>query len=75
MLYLIVMDKENKNYVDYFKEALGSKPKMSDLTDRIIDMNETEYWDLVRKMAEDMKLKYKQWQIENKKKEIEKDFE
>lgn len=75
MLYLIVMDRENKNYVDYVKEALGSKPKMSDLTDRIIDMNETDYWDLVRKMAEDMKLKYKQWQIENKKKEIEKDFE
>lgn len=75
MLYLIVMDNEDKNYVDYFKEALGSKPKMSDLTDRIIDMNETDYWDLVRKMAEDMKLKYKQWQIENKKKEIEKDFE
>ena len=47
---------------------------MSDLADRIIDMNETEYWELVRKMAEDMKLKYKQWQIENKKKEIEKDF-
>lgn len=69
------MDYENKNYVDYVKEALGSKPKMSDLTDRIIDMNETEYWELVRKMAEDMKLKYKQWQIENKKKEIEKDFE
>ena len=69
------MNSENKNYVDYVKEALGSKPKMSDLTDRIIDMNETEYWDLVRKMAEDMKLKYKQWQIENKKKEIEKDFE
>ena len=69
------MDSENKNYVDYFKEALGSKPKMSDLTDRIIDMNETYYWELVRKMAEDMKLKYKQWQLENKKKEIEKDFE
>lgn len=69
------MNSENKNYVDYVKEALGSKPKMSDLADRIIDMNETEYWELVRKMAEDMKLKYKQWQIENKKKEIEKDFE
>ena len=69
------MDNENKNLVDYVKESLGSKPKMSDLTDKIIDMNETEYWELVRKMAEDMKLKYKQWQIENKKKEIEKDFE
>ena len=33
------MDNENKNLVDYVKEALGSKPKMSDLTDRIIDMN------------------------------------
>lgn len=75
MLYLIVMDNENKNLVDYVKEALGSKPKMSDLTDRIIDMNEAEYWEIVRKIAEDMKLKYKQWQIENKKKEIEKDFE
>ena len=69
------MDNENKNLVDYVKEALGSKPKMSDLTDRIIDMNEAEYWELVKKMAEDMKLNYKQWQIENKKKEIEKDFE
>jgi hypothetical protein len=69
------MDNENKNYVDYIKEALDSKPKMSDLADRIIDMNDSEYWEIVRKIAEDMKLKYKQWQIENKKKEIEKDFE
>lgn len=69
------MDNANKNYIDYIKDALDNKSKMSDLTDRIIDMNEAEYWEIVRKFAEDMKLKYKQWQIENKKKEIEKDFE
>ena len=69
------MDNENKNYIDYIKEALDSKPKMSDLADRIIDMNDSEYWEMVRKISQEILLEYKKHKIEDKKKEIEKDFE
>ena len=75
MLYLIVMDNDNKNYIDYIKEALDSKPKMNDLADRIIDMNDSEYWEMVRKISQEILLEYKKHKIEDKKKEIEKDFE
>jgi hypothetical protein len=48
---------------------------MSDLADRIIDMNDSEYWEMVRKISQEILLEYKKHKIENKKKEIEKDFE